>query len=321
MFNPLAIITIVLFIPLLAACTPAPTYTAENLIEDLKTAGAEVEPGGMDEGQIFSVPTQLLTVNGAYVQFFEFASAAQAEKAAAGVSTDGGEVARPDPENPGYTIIMYPDWIATPHFFRREGLVVLYLGDSLSILRALEAVMGSQFAGGPIPEEGALPTQYKHNWLLPAPPSSRPGDARLPTLWFGADGSEAVLGTASAFSYQDKVSGLNMHGDPAIPSGSHVVNANLAPDQSGVIIIAAEYGTIHSIEVWIRPWREALENFALFEGKRIQGGSDPEGDIFIHTLTTLGTTEDSLLVVHIQFDNRRENGDAFYIWRLNASSP
>jgi len=321
MFIHMNIITFVLFIPVLAACTPAPTYTTENLIEDLSAAGAEVEPGGMGEGQIFSVPTQLLTVNGAYVQFFEFAGAAQAEKAAAGVSAEGGEVARPDPENPGSSIIMYPDWIATPHFFQREGLVVLYVGDSLSILRALEAVMGSQFAGGPILEEGALPSEYKHMWLLPAPPLLLPDQIPLPTAWLGADVSEAVLGTMSAFSHQDKISGLNMHGDPAIPSASNVVNANLAPDKSGVIIISAEYGTVQSIEVWIRPWHEALENFALFEGKRIQGESDQEGDIFTHTLTPVGTTEDLLLVVYIQFDNPKENGDAFYIWRLNAASP
>ena len=158
-------------------------------------------------------------------------------------------------------------------------------------------------------------------WRLPAPPTLTPDQISLPTVWLGSDGSEAVLGTMSAFSYQDKSSGLNVHGDPAIPSASNVANTNLAPDRSGVIIIAAEYGTIQSIEVWIRPWKEAVENFALFEGERIQGESSQAGDIFTHTLTPLGTTEDSLLVVHIQFDNPRENGDALYIWRLNASLP
>ncbi|NIM93557.1 MAG: hypothetical protein GTO18_07580 [Anaerolineales bacterium] len=41
----------------------------------------------------------------------------------------------------------YSFWVGAPHFFRSGKLVVLYLGSGESLLNALEAVLGPQFAG------------------------------------------------------------------------------------------------------------------------------------------------------------------------------
>ena len=39
-------------------------------------------------------------------------------------------------------------WVATPHFFHRERIIVLYLGDDPAVLALLTKALGQQFAGG-----------------------------------------------------------------------------------------------------------------------------------------------------------------------------
>ena len=38
-------------------------------------------------------------------------------------------------------------WINPPHFFWTESLIVLYVGESPTVIDALAKVMGPQFAG------------------------------------------------------------------------------------------------------------------------------------------------------------------------------
>ena len=39
------------------------------------------------------------------------------------------------------------DWVNWPHFFRRDHLIVLYLGEQEKVLKELSALCGPQFAG------------------------------------------------------------------------------------------------------------------------------------------------------------------------------
>ena len=108
-----------------------------SLTDDLRAAGATVEPAGEVSQPFFSVEGQVITVNGEDVQVFEYADAASADAEAALVSPDGSSV--------GTTMVL---WIATPHFYRAGQLIVIYVGDSTAVTDALEAVLGPQFAGG-----------------------------------------------------------------------------------------------------------------------------------------------------------------------------
>jgi hypothetical protein len=38
-------------------------------------------------------------------------------------------------------------WVATPHFYKKGRILVLYIGDNAETLKALESVLGPQFAG------------------------------------------------------------------------------------------------------------------------------------------------------------------------------
>ena len=107
-----------------------------SLIDNLRASGATVEPAGEISQPFFSVKGNAITVNGENVQVFEYADAAAVEAEAALVSADGSSV--------GTTMV---SWVAAPHFYQAGKLIVLYVGDSATVINVLEAVLGTQFAG------------------------------------------------------------------------------------------------------------------------------------------------------------------------------
>ena len=107
-----------------------------SLIDNLRQAGATVEPAGELTQPFFSVNGRVIVVNGGDVQVFEYADAVTAEAEAALVSPDGSSI--------GTSMV---GWVASPHFYRVEKLIVLYVGDSETVTDVLESVLGKQFAG------------------------------------------------------------------------------------------------------------------------------------------------------------------------------
>jgi hypothetical protein len=107
-----------------------------SLIDQLRAAGATVEPAGEVLQPFFSVKGQVIKVNGEDVQVFEYTDAAAAEAEATSVSPDGGSV--------GTSMVT---WVAAPHFYKTGRLIVLYVGDNQTTIVALETALGPQFAG------------------------------------------------------------------------------------------------------------------------------------------------------------------------------
>jgi len=126
----------------LAACAhnPARSIVGEldydGLAAALRARGARVESGAPIEQPFFSVPGRFLRVNGADVQVFQYGSTEGAGTDAARVSADGSTIGTAK-----------PFWSAPPHFYRRDRILVLYVGDEGSVRTLLEAVLGPQFAG------------------------------------------------------------------------------------------------------------------------------------------------------------------------------
>lgn len=133
------VIIILLFFSLipLVGCGAPPGSQTNTFISDLKGTGAEVVTGGTVEQPYFSVAARILKVNGEEVQVFEYPYASTANTQASRVSDTGSSI--------GTSMISWPN---TPHFFKKNGLIVLYVGRNQSILDALKKVLGEQFAGG-----------------------------------------------------------------------------------------------------------------------------------------------------------------------------
>jgi hypothetical protein len=107
-----------------------------SLLENLRGAGLRVEPGQPAEQPFLSVEGRMLNVGDEGVQVFQYPHAAAADAQAALVSPDGRTVGTSKPH-----------WIGEPHFYKRGRLLVLYVGDDDNVLKALDAVLGRQFAG------------------------------------------------------------------------------------------------------------------------------------------------------------------------------
>ena len=107
-----------------------------GLIEALQAADAQVEMGDSIEQAFFSVPGQILKVNGVDVQVFEYESAEAMGTEASQVSEDGSSI--------GTSMV---NWVEAPHFFRSGRLLVLYVGEDAVVLDLLKGVLGKQFAG------------------------------------------------------------------------------------------------------------------------------------------------------------------------------
>ena len=107
-----------------------------GLMRRLQAAGLAVKRGGRVSQPFFSVRGSILTLNGEQVQVFEYANTRIAEKDAQKVSATGSGIG-----------MSMPMWIAPPHFYKSGRLIVLYLGESQFVIKALEGELGPQFAG------------------------------------------------------------------------------------------------------------------------------------------------------------------------------
>ena len=113
-----------------------PVTDYPSLIKSLRALGAGATAAGDVEQPFFSIKGAMIKVHDEDVQVFQYANAAAADAEATPISRDGMTV--------GTRKIF---WVGPPHFFKKDKLLVLYVGDNAKVLETLEAVLGKQFAG------------------------------------------------------------------------------------------------------------------------------------------------------------------------------
>ena len=102
----------------------------------------EVRANGVLPSSIFGVEAQLVLAGDAEIQLCEFDDAGQAKAASGRISPDGGAITSAD----GQTVSSVR-WIGPAHFYLRENLITLYVGDSIEITEVLDSTAGEKFAG------------------------------------------------------------------------------------------------------------------------------------------------------------------------------
>lgn len=110
-----------------------------DLVDALRAAGATLEPAGEIKQPFFSVGGRVITVDGGDVQVFEYPDAAAAEVDAALISPDASAV--------GASMMT---WVATPHFYALDRVIVLYVGDDEAVVEALNGALGQPVAEGQV---------------------------------------------------------------------------------------------------------------------------------------------------------------------------
>src|SRR5262245_7203992 len=115
----------------------------DQFVEALRQQGLTVSLAGQiapSANGFFSVPANQVRVNDSQVNAFVYQSANAAGAEAALISKDG----QPSPTT-------RVSWVSTPHFYRQQSMIVLYVGCSTEILNALQKTVGAAIAVGPMP--------------------------------------------------------------------------------------------------------------------------------------------------------------------------
>ena len=139
-FTRLILTISLLAVLLISACSQsAGSSDFDELVRDLESNGADVATGEKVEQSFFSVPGEIMKLNGHGVQVFAYASDEKAGEAAYGISGDGSEI------KTGGSVTSV-DWIDEPHFYTKGRLIVLYVGHNQEVLNLLESSLGKQIA-------------------------------------------------------------------------------------------------------------------------------------------------------------------------------
>lgn len=122
-----------------ASAGAGPVHDVASLTARLRGEGATVEMAGTIKHPFLAVPGQIMTVNGNDIEVYQYANAQALAADTRTIDPDGciGTVGGG----------MLNPWTAPPHFFKSEGVMVIYLGSDSGMLHLLTRVMGKQFAG------------------------------------------------------------------------------------------------------------------------------------------------------------------------------
>lgn len=112
-------------------------YHQSDLIADLEQQGANVTFIGEGASwRIFYLNGTHLNISGQSIQVFDYPEKKQADYFINQIDSGGYNIGKGQ---------VY--WKGLPHFFRKNNLLVLYVGNNTETLQVLNSVLGEQFAG------------------------------------------------------------------------------------------------------------------------------------------------------------------------------
>jgi len=124
-----------------------PVRDHAGFIDALRARGLTVQVGGPAEQPFLRGKGTQLRVSGAgipasEIQSYNYDQAELGSDAARAVAEDTAQIGADG--NPATTKIM---WVAPPHLYRAERLVVIYTGSDPKVQQLLSELLGPQFAG------------------------------------------------------------------------------------------------------------------------------------------------------------------------------
>ncbi len=115
----------------------SPTDEYTDFVATLRARGMAVEEKGVVKEPFFTVPSQKIVLNGTgFVHVFVFPTAQQAAAEASTISPEGTKFG---PSTLSFT--------SPPHFYRKDALVVFYVGSDKGMHDVFTQLLGPQFAG------------------------------------------------------------------------------------------------------------------------------------------------------------------------------
>lgn len=134
------IVAIVIIIPFIKTNANYDLESYERFVTELKGKGYTVKQEDVDKS-ILAGQRKWLTINeNENISVYIYKNQKRMEKDAGYVSSDGFSY------NSDYNNINI-SWVSEPHFFKRDNIIVLYVGNNKEIMNHLEKILGKQFAG------------------------------------------------------------------------------------------------------------------------------------------------------------------------------
>lgn len=124
----------------LTSCQGIPTTTLDELMAVLKAEGYD-GTWSKAEASFFAGERLISKLDSEeMLQIYSYPDEAAMNLDAAGISADGSGYRSP-------TQAVEIDWVDRPHFYRKDNLIILYVGRDRRVLDLLDAFAGSPFAG------------------------------------------------------------------------------------------------------------------------------------------------------------------------------
>lgn len=126
-----------------SACDPladCPASGDPDVAAELAARGFDVRTAGTEARGYMSVPADLIEADGQTIELFTYASPGAATRETERIGPDGGTFYDGNR-------VTYIEWVAPPRFYRRNRVIVLYVGDHSPLVDALREVLGAPFAG------------------------------------------------------------------------------------------------------------------------------------------------------------------------------
>lgn len=133
---------------LVSGCTKSKPQFTEDNEKDLANMITYLEDQGYEssveeaDSDIFPGIRMRIKIESEVLEVYLYKNPTILEEVASGIGKDGSSY-----QNKSKTKVIEISWVSEPHFFKRNTMMVQYIGENENILKLLTAYLGPQFAG------------------------------------------------------------------------------------------------------------------------------------------------------------------------------
>lgn len=133
---------------LVSGCTKSKPQLTEDNEKDLANMITYLEDQGYEssveeaDSDIFPGIRMRIKIESEVLEVYLYKNPTVLEEVASGIGKDGSSY-----QNKSKTKVIEISWVSEPHFFKRNTMMVQYIGENENILKLLTTYLGPQFAG------------------------------------------------------------------------------------------------------------------------------------------------------------------------------
>lgn len=133
---------------LVSGCTKSKPQLTEDNEKDLANMITYLEDQGYEssveeaDSDIFPGIRMRIKIESEVLEVYLYKNPTVLEEVASGIGKDGSSY-----QNKTKTKVIEISWVSEPHFFKRNTMMVQYIGENENILKLLTSYLGPQFSG------------------------------------------------------------------------------------------------------------------------------------------------------------------------------